>query len=88
MRLGRVIGKVWADHKAGSLKACPLYLVQPTAAGGAKAGDALVVADPQRLAGPGDRIVYVTGTDAAQAFDSGWAPVNASIVERVDDIVS
>ena len=86
MRLGKVVGKVWADQKVASLKACTLYLVQPLNSDGSENGRVLVAADPQRIAGPGDRIVFVTSTDAAQAFDSPWVPVNASIVELVDSI--
>jgi hypothetical protein len=44
----------------------------------------LVVADPLNLATGGDTVVYVTSTDATQAFDNGFAPVNASIVELVE----
>jgi ethanolamine utilization protein EutN len=86
VQLGRVIGNVWADQKDGSLKGCALYLVQPQSSDGAEQGRPLVAADPQRIAGPGDRIVFVTNTDAAQAFDSGVAPVNASIVALVDSV--
>jgi microcompartment protein CcmK/EutM len=46
----------------------------------------LVVADPKNIAGVGDTVVYVISTDATQAFDSGFAPVNASVVELVDSI--
>jgi hypothetical protein len=38
------------------------------------------------LASAGDTVVYVTSTDASQAFESGFAPVNASIVELVEEI--
>jgi microcompartment protein CcmK/EutM len=31
-------------------------------------------------------VLYVTSTDATQAFDNGYAPVNASIVELVDEV--
>lgn len=84
MQLGKVIGKVWAVRKADTLKGCRLVLVQPVSSGGAAAGRHLVAADPQNLAGPGDTVVFVTNTDAAQAFESADAPVNASIVELVD----
>jgi microcompartment protein CcmK/EutM len=46
----------------------------------------LVAADPLNLATGGDIVVYVTSTDATQAFDSGFAPVNAAIVELVEEI--
>ena len=84
MRLGKVIGKVWAEHKVDSLKGCRMVLVQPVKSDGASKGRTLIAADPQNIACPGDVVVYVTNTDAVQAFDSTDPPVNASIVELVD----
>jgi ethanolamine utilization protein EutN len=86
MKLGIVTGVVWASKKVDELKGCRMYIVQPISVKGKNTGQPLVVADPQNIAAPGDRIVYVTSTDATQAFNSGFAPVNASIVELVDDI--
>jgi ethanolamine utilization protein EutN len=86
VKLGKIIGNVWADKKADQLKGCRLQIVQPVSSTGQKNGHVLVAADPSNLAGSGDLVVYVTGTDAAQAFSSGYAPVNASIVELVEII--
>ena len=84
MKLGKVIGRVWATNKVHQLKSCRLFITQPLTSQNENAGNPLVVADPKNLAGIGDRVVYVTNTDATQAFDSGIAPVNAAIVELVD----
>lgn len=86
MKLGKVIGKVWAERKVSQLHACRLHVVQPVTSDFKKNGHVLVVADPQNIAGTGDTIVYVTSTDAVQAFDSADAPVNACVVELVDTI--
>jgi ethanolamine utilization protein EutN len=86
MRLGKVIGKVWAERKTESLRGCRLLLVQPVTSEGSAQGGPLVAADPRALSGPGDRVIFVTNTDAVQAFDSADPPVNASIVELVDSI--
>ena len=86
MKLGRVIGVVWATQKVPEVKGCRLYLVQPVNSSGKDYNHPLVVADPESLAAPGDKIVYVTNTDATQAFKSGFAPVNAAVVKLVDDI--
>ncbi len=86
MKLGVVIGVVWASRKVPELDGCRLYIVQPVSARGSDAESPLVAADPQGLAAPGDRVVYVTSTDATQAFPRGYAPVNASIVERVEEV--
>ncbi len=86
MKLGKIIGKVWAERKVEQLHACRLHIVQPLTGDLKKAGRPLVAADPKNIAGEGDIVVYVTNTDAVMAFDSGFAPVNASIVELVDSI--
>ncbi len=86
MKLGIVTGVVWASRKVKEVDGCRMYIVQPVSSENEITESPLVVADPQRLAAPGDKVVYVTSTDATQAFDNGFAPVNASIVELVDGI--
>jgi microcompartment protein CcmK/EutM len=86
MKTGKVIGNVWSDKKVPELKGCRLHIVHPVNSTGAMVDRPLVVADPKNLAGSGDLIVYVTGTDAAQAFTGGKAAVNASVVKLVDSI--
>jgi microcompartment protein CcmK/EutM len=86
MKLGIVTGVVWASKKVKEIDGCRLYILQPISSEGKNNGEPLVAADPQNLASSGDRVVYVTNTDAAQAFDSGFAPVNASVVALVEEI--
>lgn len=86
MKLGVVIGVVWASRKVPELEGCRIYIVQPVRTDGTPAELPLVAADPCALAAPGDRVVYVTSTDATQAFPRGYAPVNASIVELVEEV--
>ncbi len=86
MKLGKVIGVVWSSKKVKEIECCRMYILQPVSTEGNKTGNPLVAADPQNIASGGDSVVYVTSTDAAQAFDSGFAPVNASIVALVDEI--
>ncbi len=86
MKLGRVVGVVWASRKVKEVEGCRMYILQPVSSAGAATETELVAADPKGLAAPGDTVVYVTSTDATQAFDTGFAPVNASIVELVDGI--
>jgi ethanolamine utilization protein EutN len=86
MKIGKVIGNVWADRKVPQLQGCRLHVVQPINSTYKDIDHPLVIADPQNLAGPGDIIIYVTSTDAVQAFDSVFAPVNACVVELVDSI--
>ena len=85
MKLGVVIGKVWADRKVKELCGVRLLIVQPVSSGGVAVGTPIVAADPANLAGNGDQVVVVTSTDAAEAFAAN-APVNASVVELIDFI--
>ena len=85
MKLGKVIGKVWADRKVPELEGTRLLIVQPVSSTGKDLGSPIVAADPKNLAGSSDTVVFVTNTDAAEAFAAD-APVNASIVELVDFI--
>ncbi len=87
MKLGVVIGVVWASRKVEALDACRMYIVQPVSSENNPVESPLVVADPKGLAASGDKIVYVTSTDAVEAFDSGFVPVNASVIELVDVVV-
>jgi microcompartment protein CcmK/EutM len=87
MKLGIVIGAVWASKKAPELKGCRLSIVQPVSSDLKPNDNPVVAADPMNLAAAGDTVVYVTSTDATQAFPRGFAPVNASIVELVERIV-
>ena len=86
MKLGKVIGVVWALKKVKEINGCRMCILQPISTEGENTGNTLVAADPQNIASGGDSVIYVTSTDAVQAFDSGFAPVNASIVALVDEI--
>lgn len=86
MKIGKIIGNVWADRKVKQLQGCRLHVIQPVDSEGKEIERPLVVADPQNLAGTGDWVIYVTSTDASQACDTGFAPLNASVVELVDSI--
>lgn len=86
MKLGVVIGMVWASRKVDELEGCRLNIVQPVSSTGEATGNPIVAADPMGLSASGDTVVYVTSTDASQIFERGYAPVNASIVELVDHI--
>ena len=86
MRIGKIIGKLWAARKVKELNGCRMLIVQPMTSDNRKIGRPVVAADPNNIGSAGDFVVYVTSTDAAQAFESGYAPVNASIVELIDEI--
>ena len=74
MRMGKVIGSVWATRKAQCLQG-QTFLVVDTLKG-------LIVAADHVGAGTGDKVLLVTGT-AATKF-SMEAPVDAAIVAIID----
>lgn len=80
MLLGTVIGNVWATKKLSALTGQTFLLVAPEG----HQGPAVVCAD-QAGAGPGDRVLVVTGGGARVAA-GGEVPVDAAIVGIVDHV--
>ena len=74
MKIGRVIGSVWATRKAACLQGQTFLVVQTDR------GD--VVAADQVGAGTGDRVLLITGTSAAKFCMD--APVDAVVVAILD----
>ena len=74
MKIGTVVGSVWATRKAGCLSG-QTFLVVDTEK------EDLVAAD-QVGAGPGDRVLLVTGTVAARFCMD--APIDAAVVAILD----
>ena len=64
MKLGRVIGSVWATQKDPSVHAKRMLLVQPLRADGSEKGRPETALDTCD-AGPGDHVLYVTSAEAA-----------------------
>jgi len=87
MKIGVVVGVVWASKKVTELDGIRMCIVQPVSCEKKTVGNTLVVSDPLGLSASGDTIVYVTSADAAEAFENGYAPVDASIVQLVHSII-
>ena len=86
MKLGRVIGRVVATRKHGTLEGLALLLVQPVDERGEPAGSAIVAFDTAR-AGEGDTVFFESGKEAAQANPNGWfSPADAAIIGVVDAV--
>ena len=75
MKVGNVVGAIWATRKAPCLQGQTFLVVQPD-------GEALVAAD-QVGAGTGDRVLLATGTVASRYCMD--APVDAAVVAIVDE---
>ena len=87
MRLGRVIGSIWATVKDPSLEARRMLLVQPLRADGSDVGRPTTALDTCD-AGPGDTVLYVTSSEAALPFVDVQAltAADATIVGVVDAV--
>lgn len=75
MKLGNVVGSVWATRKASCLQGQTFLIVESE-------GQRIVAAD-QVGAGAGDRVLLATGTVASRF--SMDAPVDAAVVAIVDE---
>ena len=74
MRMGKVVGSIWATRKAECLQGQTFLVVE-------SCGEQIVAAD-QVGAGTGDRVLLATGTVASRYCMD--APVDAAIVAIVD----
>jgi len=74
LKIGNVVGSVWATRKAACLQGQTFLVVECC-------GQEIVAAD-QVGAGPGDRVLLATGTVASRYCMD--APVDAAVVAIVD----
>ena len=74
MKIGTVIGSVWATRKAACLQGQTFLVVEE--------GDKQIVVADQVGAGPGDRVLLATGTVASRYCMD--APVDAAVVAILD----
>ena len=74
MKVGKVIGSIWATRKAACLQGQTFLVV--------KAGEEELVAADQVGAGRGDRVLLVTGTVASRFCME--APIDAAVVAILD----
>jgi ethanolamine utilization protein EutN len=75
MKVGKVVGSIWATRKAQCLQGQTFLIVS-------SGGEEIVAAD-QVGAGPGDRVLLATGTVASMFCMD--APVDAAVVAIVDE---
>ena len=76
MKVGKVVGAIWATRKAACLQGQTFLVVE------GEDGQRIVAAD-QVGAGEGDRVLLATGTVASKYCMD--APVDAAVVAIVDE---
>ena len=83
MKLGLVIGKVWATTKDQKLHSIRLSLLQPVDENLKAVGKPLVAADPLNTH-DGDVVFWVGGAEATFPYESHQIPSDVTIVGLVD----
>jgi ethanolamine utilization protein EutN len=86
MYLGRVIGTVVATTHYQGLDGVKLLVVQPLDDDLNPRGEPHVAADATRQAGPQDIVTLVGSREAALAMEETFVPIDAAIVEIVDQV--
>ncbi|MGB4661923.1 MAG: EutN/CcmL family microcompartment protein [Mobilitalea sp.] len=85
MRVGRVIGTIWATRKEEKLAGLKLLIIQPiNIINGANDKTPIVAADIIG-AGVGEIVIFVGGSSARGAAGGSDIPVDATVVGIVDD---
>ncbi|MBN2413909.1 EutN/CcmL family microcompartment protein [candidate division KSB1 bacterium] len=87
MKLGIIVGKVWATQKDPQLKGVKLYVLQPVNEKREKMGKPILAADTVG-AGQGELVYWVGAREATFAMPGRKIPSDASIVGIVDHTYS
>ena len=86
MKLGRVIGRVWATAKHETLEGRRILLVRPLDLAGNAKGEAYLAIDSVD-AGAGERVIVVDeGNSAGQVLGLPQPPIRTVVVGVVDEV--
>ncbi len=85
MKLGKILGKVWATVKDDKLNNCTLYIMQPIDEEENSIGFPLVAVDTVSSR-EGDTVFWVGGAEATFAFNDRQIPSDVTIVGLVDRV--
>lgn len=85
MQLARVTGTVVATRKSDRLDGLKMLVIQPIDPDGTPTGGYLVATDSTG-AGPGEVVLYVTGSSARQTDVTQNRPTDATIMAIVDTV--
>lgn len=85
MKLGKVIGKVWATRRDPQLEGVKLYVLQQVDADLQPVGKPFIAADAIG-SGEGEIVYYVNAREACYAFPERPIPSDASIIGILDSL--
>ncbi len=86
MRIGTVIGNIWATRKEAKLSGLKLLIIQPVNIASRELDGAPLVAADIIGAGVGESVIFVSGSSARGATGDNDTPVDATVVGIVDDL--
>lgn len=84
MEEGKVIGTIVATEAVPALRGRKLLWVLPVDSRGAAVAPPLVAVDVTQ-SGPGSRVVFVRGREAAEALEDPFCPVDAAVLGIIDE---
>lgn len=85
MRIGKVIGNVWATRKEEGLQGLKLLIVQPIHPNGEPVTSPIVAAD--RIgAGIGDQVLVTSGGSSRYIIKEQPVPIDAVIIGIIDSM--
>lgn len=85
MKLGRIVGTVVSTKKDENLEGLRLYLVRDLSLSMEDKASFVVAADVMG-AGPGEVVLYATGSSARQTVQTDKRPVDAVVMAIVDTV--
>lgn len=86
MRIGKVIGNIWATRKEDKLSGLKLLIIQPLNVLTDSIDLAPIVAADIIGAGVGEKVIYVSGSTARGAIGDMQTPVDTTVVGIVDGL--
>ncbi len=87
MRIGKVIGHLWATQKNVNLTGSKLLIVQPIMADGTDSGNPVVAVDTVN-AGPDCVVILAQKREAINPLPNPFTPVDHTIVGIVENVDS
>lgn len=86
MKIGKVIGNIWATRKEPRLSGYKLLVVLPVDVLSEDTRLVPIVAADTIGAGVGETVIYVSGSSARSAVGDMNLPIDATVVGIVDDL--
>lgn len=84
MRIGTVVGNIWATRKEEGLQGLKLLIIQPQKVNG-QLEDTQIVAADRLGAGVGDAVILTVGSAAVRSFSKDTVcPIDAIVVGIID----